>query len=154
MAKKKKGASGKRTAKRVNPNEESPPKQSAIKESTETEKPRMPERIREKDAGFGLIKIVVGVLIVLILGSGLLIKLVGGGEADRGNKTQGELCKTTKECARGSVCYSYKGERKRCMVTCPKGKMCDPGFTCVSAAERSGRKSTRVRAVCVEDAKR
>ncbi len=153
MAKKKKGTSGKRTAKRVDPQEQLQKKQPSGKLPVEPEKPRMPERIREKDAGFGVIKIVVGVLVVLILGSGVLLKLVGGSDTDRGNKLQGELCQSTKECSRGSICYSLKDEKKRCLATCPKGKVCEPGYTCTSAAESSGRRSTRVRAVCVKNAK-
>lgn len=153
MARKKKGGySGKKAVRRVDPRAEKriePRKQ----EVPEPEKPRIAERIREKDAGFGVIKVAAGVLVVLILGSGVLLKLLGGDEAVRGDKIAGETCESTQECERGNICYSYREDAKRCMKTCPNDKDCPAGHTCTSAAERSGRKSTRVRAVCVEDSK-
>jgi hypothetical protein len=151
MGKKKRGKSGKKIARRVGPGDE--PKQREAAPEPEEAKPRIPERIREQDSGFGVIKVVVGVIVVLILGAGVLSRLVGNEESSRGDKIAGELCGSTQECQSGSICFSYGDDKKRCLVTCPKGKTCEPGYSCVSSAERAGRKSTRVRAVCVEDAK-
>jgi hypothetical protein len=148
-SKKKRGKSGKKVARRVGPGDEPKPKPKEAAPEPEEAKPRITERIREKDAGFGVIKAVVGVIVVLILGAGVLSRLVGSDESTRGDKIAGELCDSTQECQSGSICFSYGGDKKRCLITCPKGKDCEPGYTCVSSAERAGRKSTRVRAVCV-----
>jgi hypothetical protein len=155
MGKKKgKTKSGKRVARRVGEGEEIRPKQTQKAAPVEEEeKPRIPERIQEKDAGFGVIKVVVGVIVVLILGAGVLSRMIGDDESVRGDKVQGELCESTQECAKGSICFSYGDDKRRCRVTCSKDKTCEAGFSCVSSAERSGRKSTRVRAVCIEEAK-
>ena len=142
----------KRSARRIDPEakvRDTKPKEVKV----EAEPRRMPERIREKDSGFGVIKIVAVVIIVLIVGSGALLRLRGGDEVTRGDKIADELCESTQECEKGLICYSYKGSENRCMTTCSGGDKCEPGFTCTSAAERAGRKSTRVRAVCVENAK-
>lgn len=152
-SKKGKQKSGKRIARRVGPGEEiaRPKREAAPKE--EEDKPRIPERIQEKDAGFGVIKVVVGAIVVLILAAGVLSRMVGGEESARGDKIAGELCESTQECAPGSICFAYRDDRRRCLETCPKGETCETGYTCVSSAERAGRKSTRVRAVCVESSK-
>lgn len=155
MGSKKKGKvkSGKRVARRIGPGEEiKRPKREAAPKEVE-EKPRITERIQEKDAGFGVIKVVVGVIVVLILAAGVFSRMFGGEESARGDKIAGELCESTQECASGSICFAYGGDKRRCLETCPKGEACEPGYTCVSSAEQAGRKSTRVRAVCVEDAK-
>ncbi|MCP4676847.1 MAG: hypothetical protein GY854_15300 [Deltaproteobacteria bacterium] len=152
MANKKKGASGKRQATRVDAQKTKQDKKRAPASRPEPEKPRIPERISEKDAGFGVIKVVIGVIIVLILGSMVLFNQVGGRESTRGDKLAGELCEETMECATGSVCYSYKGKKKRCMTRCKDEQPCDPGFTCVSATQQKRRKGIRVTDICVEDA--
>ena len=102
--------------------------------------------------GFGVIKIIIGVVILLILGSGFLMKLVGGKDAGRGNSLPGERCGTTQECQHGAICYAYK-DLKRCMTVCGKQTECEPGYSCVSAAERTGKRSTRLRNVCVKSSK-
>jgi hypothetical protein len=156
MGSRKKGKtkSGKRVVRRVTGAEEPQPKKKQKAAPVEEEpKPRITERIQEKDAGFGVIKTVIGAIVVLILAAGVFSRMFGDEESLRGEKTPGEVCESTQECAKGSICFAYGEERKRCLVTCPKGKDCDPGYSCVSATERSGRKSTRVRAVCVKDAK-
>lgn len=152
-SKKKKGSSGKRVSRRVGPRDATAPKPAAAPKKEEEDKPRIPERMQEKDAGFGVIKVVIGVIVVLILAAGILSRLVGSEESVRGDKLPGELCESTQECESGSVCFAYADDKRRCLTTCPKGKKCEPGFTCVSAAESAGRKSTRVRAICVEDSK-
>jgi hypothetical protein len=150
-SKKKRGKSGQRIARRVAPGEETKPKKKREEAAPVQEaKPRITERIQEKDAGFGVIKVVIGVIVVLIIGAGVLSRLVGSEESTRGDKVPGDLCKSTQECASGSICFAYESEKRRCRVTCSENKVCEPGSTCVSAAERAGRKSTRVRAVCID----
>ena len=56
MAKKKKGSSGKRIAKREDKSAQSKDTQEAKKVQNEPTPPRIPERIQEKDSGFGVIK--------------------------------------------------------------------------------------------------
>ena len=84
--KKNRGGSGKIIAKREEPAIESPKKAAAAP----AEKSRMPERVHEKDAGFGAIKIVAGVVIALIVGVAVLTRITGGAGADRGNLGQSE----------------------------------------------------------------
>ncbi|MBW2276395.1 MAG: hypothetical protein JRF63_02820 [Deltaproteobacteria bacterium] len=156
MAGKKKGKtkSGKRVTRRVGEGEEPKPtktKQKAAPVEKE-EKPRINERLQEKDAGFGVIKVVIGVIVVLILAAGAFSRIFGDEESVRGDGDQDELCESTPECAKGLRCFAYGDEKRRCLKTCPGGEKCETGYTCVSAAERSGRKKTAVRAVCVKDA--
>jgi hypothetical protein len=151
-SKKYKGASGKRVVRRVGPDEEPRAKQQETPSEAE-DKPRVPERIHEADSGFGAIKIVVGVIVVLILAAGVFSRLFGNDNETRGDKLPGEACESTQDCKSGSVCFAYGTDRRRCLATCAGDDACDPGHTCVSTAERAGRKSTRVRRICVEDAK-
>jgi hypothetical protein len=150
MATKKKAGSGKRIVKRVET--QTTEATSAQKEAQEeSEAPRIAPRIQEKDSGLGVLKGVGIGIIVLILGAGVLSRLMGGDVETRGEKLAGEKCGSTQECARGSICYAYKGEASRCFRTCSATEPCDPGFHCTSAAERAGRRKTRVRSVCVGD---
>jgi hypothetical protein len=122
--------------------------------SSEREKPRLPQRVKEQDSGLGVLKWVAFIILGLVIASALLFKEAGGPEAERGDKMEGESCEKTKECAKGSICYVYKGEKRQCMKTCRKDKPCGPGYTCVSSASQQRRKGIRVTDVCVEDAKR
>lgn len=157
MGGKKKGKtkSGKRVARRVGASEE--PKAKIKKQKAapvqEEEKPRITERIQEKDAGFGVIKVVIGVIVVLILAAGAFSRIFGDEESVRGDGGQDELCQSTPECAKGLRCFAYGDDNRRCLKTCRGDEKCESGYTCVSSAERSGRKKTAVRAVCVPDAK-
>lgn len=117
------------------------------------ERPRMPERMKEKDSGFGVLKGVGLVIIALILVSTVLFNRAGGRDALRGDKLPGESCERTSECQKGTVCYAYQGEKHRCMTSCSKKQPCDPGYTCVTAASQKRRKGIRVADVCVEDDK-
>jgi hypothetical protein len=119
----------------------------------EREKPRLPERIKEKDSGLGVLKWVAGLIITLVVVSAVLFNRAGGRDAMRGDKMVGESCKETVECEKGTICYAYKEARRRCMKTCAKERPCDPGFTCVSSATQKRRKGIRVTDVCVEDGK-
>jgi hypothetical protein len=157
MGGKKKGKtkSGKRVARRVGAGEPTTPKKAKQQAAPapEEDKPRVPERIQEKDAGFGVIKVVIGVIVVLILAAGALSRILGNEESVRGDGVQDELCESTPDCAKGLRCFAYGDDKRRCLATCRGDEKCDPGHTCVSAAERKGRKKTLVRAVCVPDAK-
>jgi len=157
MAGKKKGKikSGKRVMRRVVEGEEAAPKkaQAAAAKDEDEDKPRVSERIQEKDSGFGVIKVVVGVIVVLILAAGVFSRMFGNQDAVRGDKTQGDICESTPDCKSGLICYAYGGGKHRCLADCRGDERCEPGFTCVSMVERAGRKSTRLRAICVEDAK-
>ena len=117
------------------------------------ERPRMPDRLKEKDSGFGVLKGVGLVIIALILVSTVLFNRAGGRDALRGDKLPGEPCEKTAECQKGSMCYAYQGDRHRCMTRCSKQNPCEPGYTCVTAASQKRRKGLRVADVCVEDAK-
>ena len=119
----------------------------------EVEKPRLPERITGKNDGFGVLKIVAGVIVALIVGSMVLFNVAGGRESSRGNKIPGEKCDNTMECTSGSICYAYKDYGMRCMKMCSKGKSCEPGFTCISATQQKRRKGVRVTDICVENVK-
>ncbi len=119
----------------------------------EKEKPRMPERLKEKDSGLGVLKGVGILIIALILVSTVLFNRAGGRDALRGDKLPGESCEKTEECQKGAVCYSYQGAKHRCMTSCSKKKPCDPGYTCVTQASQKRRKGIRVTDVCVEDDK-
>jgi hypothetical protein len=154
MATRKKGESGKRVARRVSP--EAPTPKEAKKTADpdpEPEKSRIPERIQEKDSGFGVIKIVVGVVVVLIIGVSVLSQYSGGAEGNRGDRLQGESCDSTQECRQGSICFPYKDGPRRCYATCNQAdSTCEPGLTCVSTSTSMGRKKTHIRSICVDDA--
>ncbi|MDJ0762934.1 MAG: hypothetical protein QNJ97_08100 [Myxococcota bacterium] len=115
--------------------------------------PRISPRPRETGSGFGVVKIVVGLIVALIVGSMIFFNQSGGRERARGDKMPQEKCRETSECAAGSVCYSYKDDEKRCRVLCAKTKICEPGFTCVSAAKQKRRRGVRLLDICVEDAR-
>jgi hypothetical protein len=151
MGKKKKGKSGKRIIKRHNPNGN--PSKPELDKTPEVidESPRISERIREDNPGFGVVKIVIISLIVLIISAGVMLKLFKGDNTARGDRAPGDACKTTIDCTSGSICFAYKETSKRCMVTCPEDKKCAPGFTCTAAAEQSGASSTRTKKICVTD---
>ena len=119
----------------------------------EREKPRLPERIKEKNSGLGVLKWVAGIILTLVIISAILFNRAGGRDAMRGDKMLGESCEKTVECEKGAVCYTYKEERRQCMKRCTKDKPCDPGYTCVSSATQKRRKGIRVTDVCVEDGK-
>ena len=125
-------------------------KPKAPKEPEPKPKSELPKRINEKDSGFGVIKVVVGAIIVLILGSTAVSRIVGRQESQRGHKTVGERCENTKECRSGTICYAYKEKRKHCMETCYNSK-CKEGYTCVGAASQKRRKGIRITDVCVQD---
>jgi hypothetical protein len=151
MAKKKQRNERKRTVKRhYQTTNVDAKKQPPKKNSPESDKPRIAERFQEKDAGFGVIKMVVGILIVLILGSVIALKLSGGQDPIRGSKTQGDPCQMTKECASGSICFSYKDLRNRCLATCSETDACDPKYTCTSVVQNPGQENMRRRKVCIE----
>jgi len=156
MGKKKgKTKSGKRVAKRVGEGAVAAPKKKPQQKAApvEEEKPRITERIQEKDAGFGVIKVVIGVIVVLILAAGAFSRIFGDEEAVRGNGQQDELCESTPDCAKGLRCFAYGDDNRRCLKICRGDQKCEPGYSCVSSAERKGRKKTVVRAVCVPEAK-
>jgi hypothetical protein len=150
--KKNRGGSGKIIAKREVPAAEAP-KRAAVVEAAE--RPRIPERVKEKDAGFGAVKVVAGVIIGLIVGVSILGRVVGGGDLDRGTSTQDQLCRGTQECKSGYVCQAYGNDAERCLKLCQvKDPLsCETGYKCESIAKQAGRKKMRVEAVCVPNAK-
>ncbi len=153
VSKKKKSDSGKRIARR----EDNKPKPKIKEQATAVPveaKPGMPQRIQEKDAGFGTIKIAVGVFVVLMIGALILTRLSGQDEDIRGDKVHGEQCALTKECKKGYRCVQYGDDLRKCMKSCFDGdSLCDPGYTCTSTSQGTGRKNIKVQPVCVEDAK-
>ncbi len=152
MAPKRKNQSGKRIAKRADPSDRRKPAAKPKISAPESSGGGIRERPQEKDSGFGVLKVVGGGIVVLIIVSVILVKGLGQEVSSRGDKMPGELCESTNECERGSICYDYKGEKKRCYVTCSTEKGCEPGYTCTSSTS-GRRKSARLRAVCVENAK-
>ncbi|MCP4604308.1 MAG: hypothetical protein GY847_27940 [Proteobacteria bacterium] len=152
MGKKKKGTSGKRVVMRIDPQASKKTKKQQQRPNPEPEKTRIPERIQEKDSGFGVIKVAAGVIIALIVASMILFNQAGGQESIRGDKLPGESCQETSECAAGSICYSYKGSKKRCMTRCSPKNECNPGYTCISATQQKRRKGLRLTDICVENA--
>lgn len=154
MGKKKGGTRSRKKIVRVDPNaKRSPETKESKTASPEPTKPNLPERIQEKDAGFGVIKIIAGIIVALVIGSAVLFNRAGGRQRVRGDKLQGELCEETVECSSGSLCYSYKGEDERCMKLCSKENPCDPDQSCVTAAQQKRRKGFRLTDICVENAK-
>ena len=151
MGSKKKGRGGKRQVKRVDTAADKKKKDEKSKPKQTSEPKQVPTRIKEKDAGFGVIKTVAGVVIALIVGSMFLFNQAGGDQNARGDKIVGERCKETVECESGTVCYSYKNAEKRCMKLCDKKKECEPGYTCVSATQQKRRRGFRITDICVED---
>jgi len=157
-SKKKRGTSGKRGGRRVSGREK--PKQQKQQEQVvkaaapaPEAKPRITERIQEKDAGFGLLKGILGALVVLILLAGALSRIIGEEQDERGDKLPGELCELTEECRTGSICESHQDDERRCFARCdPDANDCDPGYTCTSLAARKTRKGVRVKTVCIKDA--
>ena len=150
-SKKRKGGSVKLAARRVGVDAPAPAQKKAAAEEPKEQPARVTDRIQEKDSGLNVLKYVGIGIIVAILGAGALSRLMGTDDAERGDGQPGERCEATQECARGSRCFAYKEDAARCWVTCDRDKVCDPGYTCVSAAEGSGRKGTKIRAVCVSD---
>ncbi len=153
MSKKIKGSSGKTVAKREAPASVAPKKAAPAGEPAE--RSRVPERIKEKEPVFGVIKIVAGLIIALIVGVSILGKLYGRPGGDRGNSAQDERCTNTQECRSGFVCEAYGDDAERCLKTCEvqDPQSCEPGYKCVSSAQRVGRKKVRVTAMCVPNAK-
>ncbi|MDD5306979.1 MAG: hypothetical protein PHU25_06630 [Deltaproteobacteria bacterium] len=153
--KKQSGSSGKKIARREEPGTKAAEPQGKTRPEPETEPegPPIRQRVREEGAGFGVIKVVCGIVIVIIIGAGILGRLAGSDQSDRGDKIEGARCGATPECGKGLLCFAYKDEESRCMKTCSPQKPCDTGYTCTSSMERVGRKSTRVRAVCVNNAR-
>ena len=155
MAAKKKGPSVKKRIVRHEAPETSAAAGSTQAKPTapERERPKMPTRTKEKGSGLDILKIVGFVIIALVVGSTILFNRSGGQDAMRGDKLQGESCKQTVECQKGSVCYSHNSSDLKCMKTCVKDKKCDPGYTCVSEGSLKRRKGFRIIPVCVEDDK-
>jgi hypothetical protein len=129
------------------------PKAEAEKKEPLIQKAPLTNRTQEKNPGFGVLKGVAAVIILLIIGSAILFNRVGGKEALRGDKPVGETCEETMECQKGTICFSYQGDAHRCMKTCSKKHPCESGQTCMSGAS-SKRKGIRVTEVCVPDATR
>jgi hypothetical protein len=152
VSKKGRGGSGKIIAKREAPVVEAPKKAAP---AAPAEKSRVPERIQEKDAGFGAIKVVAGIVIALIVGVSILGRLFGGDEADRGSSGQDERCQNTPECKSGYLCHAYGDDSERCLKLCDLGnpQSCEPGYQCVSTARQAGRKKMRLTDVCIPNAK-
>ena len=134
MSKKIKGSSGKTVAKREAPVSTAPKKAASAAEPAE--KPRVPERIKEKEPGFGVIKIVAGLIIALIVGVSILGKFYGKPGGDRGSSGQDERCTNTQECRSGYVCEAYGDDAERCLKLCevPDPQSCEPGYKGVSSA--------------------
>ncbi|MCU0662467.1 MAG: hypothetical protein MUC50_09105 [Myxococcota bacterium] len=105
--------------------------------------------VREKNEGFKVIKIVLGVIILLIIGTSVATKLSGAKGSVRGDKLQGEKCEATVECAPGHICYAYQSDRARCMATCSPDKPCQPEYTCKSSLDQKVRKGVTMHNVCV-----
>jgi hypothetical protein len=151
--KKNRGGSGKIIAKREQPVVEEPKK--AAPAAAAPAKPRMPERIQEKDAGFGAIKVVAGIIVALIVGVMVLTRFSGGDAAERGDSGQDERCQNTQECKAGYVCQAHRNDAERCLKLCEvkNPQSCDPGYQCEPAAKQAGRKKMRLIDVCIPNAK-
>jgi hypothetical protein len=151
--KKNKGASGKTVAKRETPSTDTPRK--AADADAPVERKRVPERIKENEPGFGVIKVAAGVIIALIVGVSILGKFYGGADADRGSSGQDERCANTQECKPGFICQAHGDDAERCLKLCQvqDPQSCDTGYKCVSSARAAGRRKVRVTAVCVPNAK-
>ena len=152
-SKKNRGGSGQIIAKREAATGEAPKKDAST--PAPADKPRVPERIQEKDAGFGTIKIIAGVIIALIVGVSILGHFFGGEGADRGSSGQDERCQNTQECKPGYICHAHGDTAERCLKLCEIGdaQSCEPGYQCVSTAKKAGRKKMRLTDVCVPNAK-
>jgi hypothetical protein len=148
MATRKKGA--KRNVKRFEPEKETEKPQSKPKPSIGETAPMKP-RMKESNEGFGVLKGVGVLILALIVGSAILFNRAGGREAMRGDKSPGEHCEKTVECARGSICYAYKNDRPRCLTTCSKKRPCDPQHACVTAASQKRKKGIRLADICVKN---
>ena len=155
-SKKKQSTSGKRSGRRVGARHAVEKKQAQVVKKAQPEpepKARVTERIQEKDAGFGLLKGILGTLVVLILAAGALSRIIGEDRDERGDKLPGEQCELTEECRSGSICLAHQDEERRCLMRCdPEANDCDPGYTCTSVTARKTRKGVRVRTVCIKDA--
>lgn len=155
MAKIKKSGSKRKIAERVESND-TPKKEDAPQpKPAAPEKPKMPPRIKEKNPGFGPIKILLGVILVLLIVPGI-IRVVGDkdaiNEASRGDKVAEETCKKDQECTVGTFCRAYKDDAKRCRPWCSDDKKCDPGFTCTSVSKKKARGNKQsVKKLCVKD---
>ncbi len=153
VSKKKKSDSGKRIARREENKPRTEKKERAAAVPVE-EKSGMPQRIQETDAGFGAIKIVVGVFVALMIGALILTRLSGHDEDSRGDKVAGEQCALTKECKKGYRCAQYGDDPRICMKGCfGDDSACDPGYTCTSTSHGASRKKIKIQPVCVEDAR-
>ena len=115
------------------------------------ERPRgVPERIREQNPGFTVLKIIGGVLIALVLLAALAPKLLGGRRSDTSTRAEiGDRCEARGDCRPGSLCVSYQGAPKICRRKCGPDSPCPPSETCTSAEDRYGRKSLRVVSYCI-----
>jgi hypothetical protein len=153
--KKQAGSSGKKIARRDEPEAKAPDAQGRTRTEPEPEPegPTIRHRVREEGAGFGVIKVAAAVLIALIAGASILARLNGLDKLGHGDKIEGARCEATEECGSRLICFGYKDEPSRCMKICSPSRPCEPGYTCTSSMERVGRKSTRVRAVCVSNAR-
>jgi hypothetical protein len=147
MATRKKGQ--KRNVKRFAAATDEKPKP-AIKTKPVVEKAPMQARVKENNAGFGVLKGVAIVILALIIGSAILFNRAGGRDAMRGDKEPEELCEKSVECAKGSICYAYGEDRARCRKTCSKKRSCGPDYTCVTAASQKRRRGFRLADICVK----
>jgi hypothetical protein len=150
--KKNKGGSGKIIAKREAPAIVAPKKAAPAEPA---EKSRVPERIHEKDAGFGAVKVVAGIIIALIVGVSILGRFFGGNDEGRGSAVQDELCGNTEECKAGYICQAYGSDPDRCLRVCElkNSQSCGMDHQCVPLAKQAGRKKMRLVDVCVPNAK-
>ena len=103
----------------------------------------MAEAKKQKEASFRGLYIIVALIICAILAAGIFGKI-----AQHGVKRQGERCASNEECDENFVCYSYQGAPPSCLQNCYK-QACSPGFECASIGEQRGRRSLRVRNLCV-----
>ncbi len=99
----------------------------------------------KKGASFRGLYIILGLILLAIFAAAAVGKL----SMKHGVKGQGERCVTSEDCLDGYICYSYQNAPNICHQTC-YGQACSPGLECVSIAEQRGRRSTRVRNICVE----
>ena len=149
MSARKKG--GKRSQKRISPTTAMPTKKERLPKPSIAQNAPMKKRIKEKNDGFGVLKGVALAILMLIVVSTILFNRAGGRDAMRGDKGTGELCEKTVECAKGSICYSYKDNRSQCLRTCSKKRPCDSEHTCITAASQKRKRGIRLADICVKN---
>lgn len=125
-------------------------KPSVIKDIIDS--PPSMERIKEKDAGFGVLKGVAGVIIVLIVGATFLANYSGTDKTHRGEGEQGDACEKSDDCLSGHICYQYRDNPFECMELCKTDDDCADGFSCTSVS-RTNKRRVKVKNVCTEQQK-